>query len=171
DRVSDGGEARPAAVPGDRRRCARHWRRRGRDAGAGVRRGIPRLAMHLTIVGATGGIGRQLLEQAVEAGQQVTAVVRTPDALARRVRAFSVDLANGDSPSLRSAIAGADAILSGLGARSAADVGVAARGTRAIAEAMRAVGVNRIIVVSAAPIGTVASPGPPNPPPHHPAHP
>jgi uncharacterized protein YbjT (DUF2867 family) len=120
--------------------------------------------MNLTIVGATGGIGRQLLEQAAEAGQQVTAVVRNPDALAKRVRAFSVDLAKGDSPSLRQAIAGADAVLSGLGPRSAADVGVAARGTRAIVEAMRAVGVNRIIVVSAAPVGTVASPGRPNPP-------
>jgi putative NADH-flavin reductase len=67
--------------------------------------------MNLTIVGARGRIVRQLLEQAVEAGQQVTAVVRNPDTLVKRVRAFSVDLANGDSPSIRPAIAGADAVL------------------------------------------------------------
>jgi hypothetical protein len=35
-------------------------------------------AMKLTIFAATGGIGRHILEQAVAAGHDVTAVVRTP---------------------------------------------------------------------------------------------
>jgi len=120
--------------------------------------------MNVTIVAATGGIGRQLLDQAVEAGHHVAAVVRNSNGLSKAVRAFATDLTNADAMTLHSAIKGADAVLSGLGARSAADVGVAARGTRAILQAMRAVGVNRIIVVSAAPIGTVASPARPNPP-------
>ena len=34
--------------------------------------------MKLTIFAATGGIGRQILEQAVDAGHDVTAVVRNP---------------------------------------------------------------------------------------------
>jgi uncharacterized protein YbjT (DUF2867 family) len=34
--------------------------------------------MKLTIIAATGGTGRQLLEQAVAAGHDVTAVVRNP---------------------------------------------------------------------------------------------
>lgn len=34
--------------------------------------------MRLTIFAATGGIGRQLLEQALDAGHDVTAVVRNP---------------------------------------------------------------------------------------------
>ena len=34
--------------------------------------------MKLTIVAATGGIGRQLLEQAISAGHDVTAVARNP---------------------------------------------------------------------------------------------
>ena len=50
-----------------------------------------------------------------------------------------------------------------IGARSRSDAGVAARGTRAIVEAMKATDVPRI-VVSAAPIGTVPSPDRPNPP-------
>jgi putative NADH-flavin reductase len=120
--------------------------------------------MNLTIVAATGGIGRQLLEQAVDAGQSVTAVVRNPNALSKSVRTFTTDLADADSMTLQSAIRGADAVLSGLGARSAADAGVAARGTRATLQAMRTVGVKRIVVVSAAPIGTVSSPGRANPP-------
>jgi putative NADH-flavin reductase len=42
--------------------------------------------MKLTIFAATGGTGRNLLEQAVDAGHQVTAVVRTPANLSREVR-------------------------------------------------------------------------------------
>jgi putative NADH-flavin reductase len=124
--------------------------------------------VNLTIVAATGGIGRQLLEQAVGAGDSVRVVVRNPGALFRGVRAFTTDLANPDSTTLQDAIRGADAVLSGLGARSPVDVGVAARGTRAIVQAMRVVGVNRIIVVSAAPIGTVPSPARPRPPKYDP---
>jgi putative NADH-flavin reductase len=129
----------------------------------------PRLTkVKLIIVAATGGIGRQLLEQAAEAGHNVTAIVRNPGAIPRTTRTFVTDLANADSSTLQSAIESADAVLSGLGARSSADDGVAARGTRAIVQAMRAVGVKRIVVVSAAPLGTVPSPGHPNPPRHDP---
>ena len=41
---------------------------------------------------------------------------------------------------------------------------MASRGTLAIVEAMRATGVRRVVVVSAAPVATVASPGRPDPP-------
>ena len=55
-------------------------------------------------------------------------------------------------------------MLSGLGPRSSADAGVTSRGTRAIVEAMQAAHARRLVVVSAAPMGTVASPGRPKPP-------
>ena len=125
-------------------------------------------AMNLAIVAATGGIGRELLEQALAARHSVAAIVRHPNGLPRDVRVFTTDLASPDQATLQSAISGADAVVSGLGARSAADVGVAARGTRAILQAMTATGVRRIVVVSAAPIGTVPSPGRPNPPKYDP---
>src|SRR5687767_2399602 len=96
--------------------------------------------MKLTIFAATGGIGLHLLDQSLAAG---------PDELVP-------------------AVAGADAVLSGLGPRSRADSGIASRGTRAIVQAMRATGVRRVVVVSAAPVGTVASPGRPHPPRHDP---
>ena len=120
--------------------------------------------MRLTIFAATGGIGRQVLEQAVAAGHDVTAVVRNPAKLSREVRAVTSDLAAPDPTALESAVKGADAVLSGLGPRSASEAGIAWQGTRSIVEAMKATGVRRIIVVSAAPIGTVPSPGRPNPP-------
>jgi NAD(P)-dependent dehydrogenase (short-subunit alcohol dehydrogenase family) len=75
--------------------------------------------MKLTIVAATGGIGRHLLEQAVAAGHQATAVVRNPSKLAgQAVGVVTADLAAADPAVLESAAAGADAVLSGLGPRS-----------------------------------------------------
>ena len=125
--------------------------------------------MKLIIVAATGGIGRQLLEQAIAAGHDVTAVARNPQNLpATPARVVAADLASADAAALQPAVGGADAVLSALGARTKADTGVAVRGTRAITEAMRASGVRRVIVVSAAPIGTVPSPGRPHPPRHDP---
>ena len=138
--------------------------------------------MRITIFAATGGIGTAALEQAVDAGHQVTAVVRNPRRLTRPVPAVTADLSDPDPEALRRAVAGADAVLSGLGPRRARDAqlagaapgqrstaaGITASGTRAIVDAMLATGVRRIVVVSAAPVGTVASPGRPNPPKHDP---
>lgn len=122
--------------------------------------------MKLTIVAATGGIGRQLLAQSRAAGHKVTAVVRDPGRLDTEVDAVAVDLAepSAHAGALHAAVSGADAVLSGLGARTKADHGVAARGTRALIEAMEAAGTRRLVVVSAAPIGTVPSPARPHPP-------
>jgi len=96
-------------------------------------------------------------------------VARNPRGLSPvPARAVAADLASADPAALQPAVAGADAVLSALGPRTRADAGVAARGTEVITEAMRAAGVRRVIVVSAAPIGTIASPGRPHPPRHDP---
>jgi len=124
--------------------------------------------MQLTIVAATGGIGRELLRQAMAAGHNVTAVARDPSKITATVRVVSADLAHADPAALEDAVKGADAVLSGLGARTTAEAGVAWRGTQAVIDAMRTTGVRRLVVVSAAPIGTVASPARPHPPRHDP---
>jgi uncharacterized protein YbjT (DUF2867 family) len=124
--------------------------------------------MKLTIFAATGGIGRQLLSQATAAGHDVRVAVRHPENLPTGVRAVRADLAAADPATLESAVHGADAVLSALGPRSSSEIGVVSHGTRAIAGAMTAAGVRRIVVVSAAPIGTVPSPGLPNPPKYDP---
>src|SRR5207244_8758657 len=124
------------------------------------------VGMRLSIFAATGGIGRQLLEQAVAAGHDVTAVVRDPKRLPGSrsgVRVFTTDLAAPDPAVLASAIEGADAVLSGLGARSASAAGVAWRGTQALVKAMKRTGVRLIVGVSAAKCGPVPSPGRPKP--------
>jgi putative NADH-flavin reductase len=124
--------------------------------------------MKLCIVAATGRIGQHVVEQALAANHEVTAAVRTPAKLPAGVHGTRVDLANPDPAALESAIAGADAVISGLGPRSRAEAGITAPGTRAIIAAMHATGVRRIVVVSAAPTSTVATPGNPNPPRHDP---
>lgn len=124
--------------------------------------------MKITIFAATGGIGGQLLEQAIAAGHDVTAVVRNPDRLSRRVRTVTADLATADPAALEPAVQGADAVLSGLGPRSPSDAGIAVAGTRAIVGAMEGAGARRIVVVSAAPVSTMPSPGRPRPPKHDP---
>src|SRR5215218_11349611 len=80
----------------------------------------------------------------------------------------TADPAAPDPSVLESAVHGADAVLSGLGPRSAADAGITAPGTEAVIRAMQATGVRRVVVVSAAPVGTVPSPGRPKPPRHDP---
>jgi putative NADH-flavin reductase len=124
--------------------------------------------MKLTVFAATGGIGRQVLGQALAAGHDVTAVARNPSSLPKTVRAVAADLAAVDPAALEPAVAGADAVLSGLGPRSRSDAGIASLGTRAIVQAMQATGVRRVVAVSAAPVAIVASPGRPDPPRHDP---
>jgi putative NADH-flavin reductase len=124
--------------------------------------------MKITIFGATGGIGRHALDQAIAAGHQVTAVVRDSTKMSGDVRVVEADLAAPDPSALQSAVEGADAVLSCLGPRSMSEVGIASLGTRAVIEAMQAALVQRVVIVSAAPIGTVPSPDRPNPPKHDP---
>ncbi|MFJ7968479.1 NAD(P)-dependent oxidoreductase [Streptomyces sp. NPDC096324] len=113
--------------------------------------------MELTVLGATGGIGQEIVRQALGAGHRVTAVVRDPARLTvtgAGLEVFRADLT--DPESLRPAVAGRHAVLSGLGARSRKDAGVAARLTRTALGAMEAEQVRRLLVVSAGPVGPAA---------------
>ncbi|MGY6024848.1 NAD(P)-dependent oxidoreductase [Streptomyces spinosirectus] len=110
--------------------------------------------MKLTVFGATGGIGREIVRQALDAGHEVTAVVRDPARLSvtgERLEVFRDGLAAPEA--VRPAVAGRDVVLSGLGARSRKDAGIAARLTRTVLGAMEAEGVRRLLVVSAGPVG------------------
>ncbi|RCH68231.1 NAD-dependent epimerase/dehydratase family protein [Streptomyces sp. SDr-06] len=113
--------------------------------------------MRLAVFGATGGIGQEIVKQALADGHGVTAVVRDPARFAVTgpgLAVFQADLT--DPESLREAVAGRDAVLSGLGARKRSDAGIAARLTRSVLAAMEAEGTRRLVVVSAAPVGPEA---------------
>lgn len=107
--------------------------------------------MKLTVFGSTGGIGRQLVRQALDLGHTVTAVAR---------REVDVDGARvivvpdfADHERLLEAVAGSDAALSGVGPRTRADGAVASGVTRHILGSLAAAGVPRFEAVSAAPVG------------------
>lgn len=113
--------------------------------------------MKLTVFGATGGIGGEIVRQALTAGHQVTAVVRDPARLAAEGEGLEVVRADlRDAEALRAAVTGRDAVLSGLGARKRSDAGIAAELTRSVVRALEAEGVRRLLVVSAAPVGPPA---------------
>jgi uncharacterized protein YbjT (DUF2867 family) len=126
--------------------------------------------MKLTIVAATGGVGRQLLAQSLEAGHDVTVVVRSPAKLPAGLtaRIVGTDMAEYDLAALESAISGSDAVLSCLGPHNNSEAGIATLGTRGIIAAMRATGARRIVAISASPVSATPSPGRPNPPKHDP---
>ncbi len=120
--------------------------------------------MKLTIFGATGQVGTSLLSQALAAGHDITAVARNPDGLPAKVRGVPADLMTAPPATLATAVAGSDAVLSAVGPRSKADGAVSLVGTQTIIGAMGLVGARRLVVISAAPIATVASPARPHPP-------
>ena len=124
--------------------------------------------MKLTIIAATGVSAGNFSSRP---SPRVTTSPRwyaTQPSCPGRCAPSPTDLAAPDPAALESAIAGADAVLSGLGPHSNADAGIASAGTPAIVAAMQATGVRRIVAVSAAPVGTVPTPSNPSPPKHDP---
>jgi putative NADH-flavin reductase len=111
--------------------------------------------MKLTVFGATGGIGRHVVTQALDAGHTVTAVVRDAARLDLNHPALTVVTVPGltDPAALRPALTGADAVISGVGPRSRKDLTVASTATHGILQALAATGVRRFAAVSAVTVG------------------
>jgi len=113
--------------------------------------------MKLTVFGATGGIGGQVVRQALDAGHQVTAVVRDPTRFVVSHPALEVATVPGltDPEMLRPALKGSDAAISGVGPRRRKDGPVASNATRGILRALEDSGTRRFVAVSAVPVGPV----------------
>jgi putative NADH-flavin reductase len=124
-------------------------------------------SMNLTIFGATGGTGICLVEQAITAGHEVTAVVRDPGRLAAaghlaagntgRLRIVTADVMNPATIVL--AVTGADAVLSAIGPHGTGPTTISQDSARGIIEAMRKSGTRRLLTVSGS-IVTDAGEGP-----------
>lgn len=104
--------------------------------------------LHVTVFGATGGIGRHVVDQLLAAGHTVTAYVRTPAKLDHTHPDLTVVQGElTDAAAVAKAVTGADAVISALGPtlkRSATGTPVA-DGTRTIVTAMTDAGVRRYI--------------------------
>jgi putative NADH-flavin reductase len=105
----------------------------------------------MTVFGATGRIGTQVVRQALAAGHEVIAVVREPSRLAVRpsrelivVRAEVTDL-----DAIVPAVEATDAVVSALGPRPGDSATICSSGTASVLQAMSKVGVDRLVAVSA----------------------
>jgi putative NADH-flavin reductase len=106
--------------------------------------------MKITLFGATGGTGRQVLDLACAAGHEVTAVVRDPARLTGDGRNLTVVAANVMDPdAIGPLIAGRHAVVTAIGPREGRTPStVQTDSTASIVTAMRHNGTRRLIVVS-----------------------
>jgi putative NADH-flavin reductase len=108
-------------------------------------------AMRLFILGATGGTGLQLIDQALARGHQVTAFVRSPEKFGARPEGLSVQQGDPrDAAALAAALPGHDAVLSALGPPGPRRSTILGESARSTVSAMQSAGIRRLLIVSAA---------------------
>ena len=103
----------------------------------------------ISVFGATGGTGRQVVEQALAEGYDVVAHARDPSRLGishERLTVVKGELSN--QALIEDAIRGSNAVLSTLGPRGREKDKPISQGTENIIAAMKKVGVRRVIVTS-----------------------
>jgi len=105
--------------------------------------------MKILIFGASGGTGRELVNQALAQGHEVTAFVRNPQSITGRERLRVVVGDARDATAVSNAIAGQEAVLSALGPPSLADETLLPESMAHILAAMKQNGVRRLIVLGA----------------------
>ena len=106
--------------------------------------------MNVLVFGASGATGKLLVAGASQRGHAVTAFVRDPS---KFVSAAGVRVVHGDvmdASVVRAAIAGQNAVMSALGARTLAPNSLLAGASANMVSAMEAEGVRRLIVLGAA---------------------
>jgi putative NADH-flavin reductase len=106
--------------------------------------------MKLLIIGATRGIGFQLVEQALQAGHEVTALVRNPQKMPKRhdrLQVMQGDILDPDA--VHRAMAGQEALCVTIGTGvTLKPVTLFSRGAQNVLEAMRRHGVRRLICIT-----------------------
>ncbi|MDM5181171.1 NAD(P)H-binding protein [Massilia sp. DJPM01] len=106
--------------------------------------------MKLAMFGATGATGRHLVEQALQAGHEVRALVRNADAWSGAHPRLQIIAGTFAQPAIvGDVVRGADAVISVLGPRKGDASAVCTGGMRSIVQAMNAAGVQRLVALSA----------------------
>lgn len=107
--------------------------------------------MRISVFGASGGIGTEVVRQSLAAGDEVIAVLRTAASLAvepsDRLTVMRAQVT--DPKAIAPAVEATDSVVSALGPRRRDVVRICSQGTASVITAMRSVGVQRLLVVSA----------------------
>lgn len=111
--------------------------------------------MKIVVLGATGNVGSRFLTEAVDAGHEVVAFARRPEAVERRAGVDVVRGEAGDTAALAAAATGADALLVSI-TGSTRDATFLQRTLPPVLEAARLAGVRRVVLVSAFGAGDTA---------------
>lgn len=110
--------------------------------------------MNIVVLGATGGTGREVVQQALAQGHRVTAFVRDPARLPVEDEQLQVVVGDAlDPAAVERAVAGQDAAVVALGSRDRSNRSVRSQGTAHVIRAMQAHDVPRLVVVSAGGVG------------------
>ena len=105
--------------------------------------------MKIAVFGPTGDTGKQIIEQALDAGYEVIAYPRNPSKLNMTHENLTViqgELTNATS--IETAVKGTDAVLSALGPRRNSKDKPLTQGMQKIIAAMKNQGVRRLIITS-----------------------
>src|SRR3712207_3877578 len=108
--------------------------------------------MKVAVFGATGKVGRHLVDQALERGDEVTVFVRDPSKLTTQ-RHERLEVVQGDvldPKDVEQAVVGAGAILSALGHTKTSSKDVLTEGTKNIVAAMKEHGIRRLVSLTGA---------------------
>ncbi|MFI9509149.1 NAD(P)-dependent oxidoreductase [Nocardia sp. NPDC052566] len=113
--------------------------------------------MRLTIFGATGRTGGRLLQQALAAQHQVTAVLRDHADMPHHPRLRVVSADPMHPAEITEAIRDADAVIDTIGSRDKGPTSVCTDAALSISKAMEVVGVTRLLMISNS--ARIAGPG------------
>jgi putative NADH-flavin reductase len=106
--------------------------------------------MKIIVFGANGGIGSKVVEQGLEAGHQITAVVRRPESIT--IQHPNLKVVQGDAlkpETILKPMIGQEAVISALGISTNEPTTVYSQGVANIIRAMQANGVQRLMCISA----------------------
>ena len=110
--------------------------------------------MRIAVFGGTGGTGRQIIEQALDAGHQISALVRDPNRLSEASKQANIivgDVLNAQK--VCETISGADAVAVSLGGRIDSPENTVSQGTKNVITCMHELGIKRLIVVTSLGVG------------------
>ena len=110
---------------------------------------IPIRKMRLTVFGATGLTGTEIIKQSLAGGHEVTAVVRNPARLGEFQSKVKVVQGDASDPKIvDEAVAGTEAVLCALGHAKGSPPNLLSKSASNVITSMRAHGVKRLVVLT-----------------------